>query len=465
MSDSVTKPRPRIDLEELEKGLRKLRSSNQKHVEPLAELLHVIGGQDESHKIDFDSKLRHSPKITQDAGQPEERKQSHARDGIISGDFAAIEAGLLGTQRLQVAFRPDVETSDAEHQKPIAPVVGGNFNVIEVGSWRASREQATIISSDAAMPSGFPKVDLGSERWLHQDNAAVSRNGGVADKQTKSRRHPLYVFAAIVVAGIAGIASSFAFRGDVSGPPEFATIEVENKPAVLQADTTSGAEVPAQDVAMLSASPAPSADVNGSEQIFGLAQTEEIQPPIVAPVESQASLDSELAAVPTAPAESQSQSPGEAVSIAPPIAQEEIKADLAQPDGALLPNGTPLPKDPPPQVNAHEAPPPAPHPAATAKARTVKPVARVAKTPKPAAAKQTAGRAQPRQIANKSEVAPASPPSPEPTPSAVQKAEAPAPQPSPPSNGAFGLVQSAVNSLTSTTSKLLQWGKIETGIR
>jgi hypothetical protein len=45
------------------------------------------------------------------------------------------------------------------------------------------------------------------------------------------------------------------------------------------------------------------------------------------------------------------------------------------------------------------------------------------------------------------------------------KAETPTTQPSPVTNAAFGFVQSAVNSLTSTIAKLFEWGRIESGSR
>jgi len=43
----------------------------------------------------------------------------------------------------------------------------------------------------------------------------------------------------------------------------------------------------------------------------------------------------------------------------------------------------------------------------------------------------------------------------------VSKAVTPTAQPSPATNEAFGFVQSAVNSLTSATAKLLEWGRID----
>jgi hypothetical protein len=89
----------------------------------------------------------------------------------------------------------------------------------------------------------------------------------------------------------------------------------------------------------------------------------------------------------------------------------------------------------------------------------------VAKPLKPATARDPGRHGQPRQIANKAKAMPVSPFNTEPAPIGDPKAVTPTTQPSPATNGAFGFVQSAVNSLTSATAKLLEWGRIETGSR
>ena len=90
---------------------------------------------------------------------------------------------------------------------------------------------------------------------------------------------------------------------------------------------------------------------------------------------------------------------------------------------------------------------------------------RVAKPLKPATARHPARHGQPRQIANKAKAMPVDPSNTEPAPIGDPKAVTPTTQPSPTTNGALGFVQSAVNSLTSATAKLLEWGGIETGSR
>ena len=193
--------------------------------------------------------------------------------------------------------------------------------------------------------------------------------------------------------------------------------------------------------------------VNGTERTLDLPQVEEK----TLPAESHAQIDNGPPAVPLAPA--QAQTPAEPLSMAAPIESEKMKTDLVRPNGTLPPNATP------PQANVNETPLPAPQSSAAAEAPRAKAVGHVAKPLKPATARDPGRHGQPRQIANKAKATPVNPLNGEPAPTADPKAEAPTTQPSPASNGAFGFVQSAVNSLTSATAKLLEWGRIETGSR
>jgi hypothetical protein len=455
LSDVFTKRRPMIDLDEFERRLCLPCSTDQKDGDPLAELLRIIGGKDEFHETDFEPKTPLLARARQDAGEPEELKQPDAHVRLVGGDFAAIEAGLLGTKQPQAAILPEAERSTVEYKRPNAraPLISGDFAAIEAGLRGAPRERATATVSEANMSNAFSSMDIGSQRSLHQDNQLVSPHAGVADGQNKSRR-PLYVMVAIVIVAMAGIAVGFGLKSRASGPPEIASITAESGAAKLQGDTASSADAPAQEAAILSKPPEPSAmaPVNGTERTLDLPQVEEK----TLPAESHAQIDNRPPAVPSAPA--QAQTPAEPLSMAAPIESEKMKTDLVRPDGALSPNAKP------PQANINEAPLPAPQSAAAAKPPRAKAAGHVAKPLKPATARHLGSHGQPRQIASKAKGMPVSSLTTERAPIGDPKAET-ATQPSPASNGAFGFVQSAVNSLTSATAKLLEWGRIETGSR
>lgn len=457
MSDVFTKRRPTIDLDEFEGHLYRSCSTDQTDVDPLAELLRIIRGKDESHETDSEPKTLLSAMARQDAGEPGELNHPDAHVSLVGNDFATIEAGLLGTKQPHAAILRDAERSTIEYNRPNArePLIGGDFAAIEAGLLGVVREQDTATVLETDMSNSFPGVELGSQRFLPQDKQPVSRHAGVSDGHIRSRR-PLYVMVAIVIVGVAGIAVSFELNSRLSGPLEIASIKAESKPDKQQTEATSGASIPAQDAAILSKPPEPSpaAPVTVTERTSDLPQAEEK----ALPAEAHAQLDNGPAAVPAAPA--QAPTPTEPLSTVASVESETVKTDLVRPDGTMLPGGTP------PQANINGAPLPAPQPPAAAKSPTAKAAGRLAKPPKPGMARHPGSHAQPRQIANKAKAMPMSPLTTEPAPSADStKVETPTAQPSPAANGAFGFVQSAVNSLTSTTAKLFEWGRIESGSR
>jgi hypothetical protein len=459
MSDIFTKRRPMIDLDEFEWRLCPPCSTNQMDGDPLAELRRIIG-DDEPHKTDFEPNIQLSARAWQDAGEPGELNQPDAQVRLVGGDFAAIEAGLLGTKQPQTAIPSEAERSTVEYKRPNAraPLISGDFAAIEAGLLGAPREQATTTVSETDMSNAFSSVDIGSQRFLHQDNQPVSRHAGGADGQNRSRR-PLYVMVAIVIVAMAGVAVSFGLKNRASGPPEIASFKAGSGAAKQETEATSSADVPGQDAAILSKTPEPSpvALDNGTKQPIDLPQVEEK----TLPAESHAQIDNGPPAVPAAPA--QAPMPAEPLSTAAPVESATVKTDLVRPDGTLLSNGTPpqVSNGTPTKAKINEAPLPASQSPAAAKVPTAKAVGRVAKPLKPATAGHLGSHGQPRQIANKAKGTPVRPLTTEPAPSADPKAVTPTTQSSPASNGAFGFVQSAVNSLTSATAKLLEWGRID----
>jgi hypothetical protein len=438
MSHVFTKRRPMIDLEEFERRLSWPCSTDQKDGDVLAELLRIIGDKDAPHKTDLEPKTQPSAKV-QLAGETAEGKQPDAQVRSAGGDFAAIEAGLLGKAQPQAAVLREADSSTVEHKRSIAraPLISGDFAAIEAGLLGTPREQATAMVPETGIANPFPNLDLRSERRLYQDEPPASDDAGVADGHIRSRR-PLYVMMATIIVGMAGIAVSVGFNSRLSDSSDIASVKADDAPDNQAAQATSGAGGPTQDAALGNPpEPWPTPLENGTKQPLDLTQAEGRPVAAVAPIESAAPVESESAAVPSA--SPRAQTPAEPLSMATPVESEKVGE--------------------PPQADVKAAPPPAPQSPASAKAPTAKTGGRVAKPLKPAAAKHPGSQGQPRQIANKAKATPPTPPATKPTPSAGPTADTPTTQPSPATNGAFGLVQSAVDSLTSTTAKLLQWGR------
>jgi hypothetical protein len=351
MSEPIVKRRPMIDLEEFERRLRKPLAANQGDDDPLAELARFVGEQEDPYKTVFEPLSRRPAGTLQrgpDHGEGEERG---AHEPLIRGDFAAIEAGLLGAAR---------------------HVSGENLSLSEE-------------------LNGCEEAE-GAQEWRYEAAAEGSRDASPPFEEIRSRR-PLYVMAALIVAGIAGIGASFVFKDAVFPQDEIATIRTADGPAKIHPEMAAGTEIPDRDATILGGSPQqpPVAVVNNVEQPADLsvqANVPEAQPPraIAGLATGAASVP-----VPAPPAQAQPQPAAEPQSISDLIEPKKVKTVSVRPDGTLLQN------DAPPQVTAAAVPVPAARPTAAsmAKAATPKSAARVATTPRPATADAN-GNPQPR---------------------------------------------------------------------
>jgi hypothetical protein len=352
MSEPIVKRRPMIDLEEFERRLRKPLAANQGDDDPLAELARFVGEHEDPYKAVFEPLSRRPAGTSRrgpDHGEGEERG---AHEPLIGGDFAAIEAGLLGAAR---------------HES------GENLSLF--GELDGCEEAE------------------GAEHWRDRDTGEGSSEAGPPFDEIRSRR-PLYVMAAMIVAGILGIGATFAFKGAVSPQDEIATIRAADGPAKIHPETAAGTEIPDRDASILGGSPQqpPVAVVNNVEQPADLTAPANVPEAQASPPRAIAGLATGAASVPVPapPAQAQPQPAAGPLSIADLIEPKKVKTVSVRPDGTLLPN------DAPPPVTAAAVPVPAARPTAAsmAKAATPKSAARVATTPKPAA--DANGNPQPR---------------------------------------------------------------------
>jgi len=367
MSDQIVKRRPMIDLEEFERRLRQPLAANQRVDDPLAELARSFaGGEEDPYKTVFEPLSRHPSGAWRNEQDRVEGKVQGVRQPLIGGDFAAIEAGLLGA---------------ASHH--------GTEGL-------SASEEVDSYEQD------------GREHWPYPD-AAGSREADTAYEEVRSRR-PLYVMAAMIVAGIAGIGASFGFKGAVSNQNEIATIRAADGPVKIHPETVASTEVTDRDASVLggASQQPPVAAANNAEQPADLsaqasAQAEVAAPPVQSePSTAVAGIAGGAANVPVpqpppaAQAQPQPQPPAD--SIAALIEPKKVKTVSVRPDGTLLPN------DAPPQVAAPAVSMmPVARPAATSptKAATPKSTARVVTTPKPAAGQNAGAEAARTTIAAK----------------------------------------------------------------
>ena len=344
MSEQIVKRRPMIDLEEFERRLRQPLAAPQANDDPLAELARSFGGAEaDPYKTVFEP-LNRRPAA---AWRNEDRADGKLQGGrpLIGGDFASIEAGLLGA---------------GEHTDNLS-----------------EPEDAADYSQN------------GQEQWPYAEtDAETSHVPDSAYEEVRSRR-PLYVMAAMIVAGIAGIGASFAFKGTPATQNEIATIRAAEGPAKVHPETVASTEVTDRDATVLGGAQTqpPIAAINNVEQPADLSAQHDLTPVIQGyPATAQASGAASVPVPPPPPAPVQAQTqiqpqpqPAPEPTIAGLIEPKKVKTVSVRPDGTLLANSAP------PQAAAPVRPA-GPAVASPAKAAPPKSASRVASTD-PAAAK------------------------------------------------------------------------------
>ncbi|MBO0734655.1 MAG: SPOR domain-containing protein, partial [Methylocapsa sp.] len=290
-----------------------------------------------------------------DGREPEDRKERCVPEPFIRGDFASIEAGLLG-----------METPEA--------VIGPSSNIV--------------------LDHSGDGDDHARVTYRGLDEAA---DDTMADEEVRSWR-PLYIMAAMIVAGVAGIFASFAFKGAVSSPDEVATIKAAEGPVKVQPDTTAASEPAGQDATVLGGMPqqAPVAATTNIEQPADLSAPVEVSGGQGAPRESLAGGgDAAGVPVPPPPAQAQSELPAGPQSIADLIEPKKVRTVSVRPDGTLLPNDAPPQSAPPPAASADRS-------TAAPGPKIAKTATRIAAAPKPAANADGSSQAAQTTVAPKS---------------------------------------------------------------
>ena len=510
MSEPIIKRQPLIDLEEFERRMRQVDFRSAGGGDAVAELFRIVGAEGQTDEANAVV----SPSAVSDniASEPIAKRQTL----LIDGDFAEIEAALLRAAAEAAApsealAAPEPQTSEpreldgsVEEADSLIDLAGGDFsaNASElpddagVPTLSAGRDEPVL--PDASLDSSL-KAPLALDRFVYLDDAAVSGSEAVAEEEKRSRR-PLYIMAAVVLAGIAGIAVSTSLKRDgaaeVSQEPSkaaaVAPASSETASAKAEPDATASADaagtVPQGDAA-------PQHDA--ASHVISLNQ-DPAPDNASAPLAAASAPASILAPAPLgAPGEAGAQAPA-APSLPPvPSDSRKVKTAAVRPDGSLITADAPAaaasPEAPPQEALANETPttpsPATPSPAksAAADAATGKPAlekavkpshqtgaakapvktaalpphrpASVAKSaeskPPHAGAAKAAAKAKPAN-AQDGQAAQAAAADPQP----IAPVPAPEPEPKPAaSNGPLAFVDNAVNSISGATSKLLDWGR------
>ncbi|MGA2636397.1 hypothetical protein [Methylocella sp.] len=484
MSEPVTTWRPLIEFDEGERRFGRPETAHADEGEAFAEIIRFAGDRSESasgYEAAAEDGALDSP-----AAAP-----SPAQVPVIRGDFAAIEAALLGAARPGAAAaepaelrktppwaRFDLRASRADAETPAFRFPALSADGPDAPD--APQQPAPLLAEipDAAF---YPDAGAPSDNFILFDDAAVSGNAAITDEDKRSRR-PIYIMAALVLAGIAGMTAT-SFRRDGSGEisqeaskptaiapvaaetaaaPSTQSAEASPEPSAAppaQQASTAGVGSDAQSAATAPSQPAPAADA--APRVISLSK------PAGAPGVPVA-----LPPVPPAPSELATGSileppaPGKAQILAEPSVKaamgdaKKVKTAAVRPDGSLVNAEPPATKPAPQEALNKELPAKTP----LARDASVK-AAKVAhlKTPHPgsAAAKTAAAtnHAKPTAVATVAKPKPATGQDAQLAQPAPAQQAAAAQPPAPATAGPLAFVDTAVNSITGATGKLLDWGR------
>jgi hypothetical protein len=479
MSEPVTTWRPLIDFDEAEQHASEIDAAYGNDIAARAKRLRLVGGE-----------LIEAARAPATVRAVDPAPSEEPVEPIFHGDFAEIEAALLRTALLSVTTPSSPEPHETEPLESSAlESRPPESRSSESRSWefkpwtppvlRAMREEPdpdsicslaalSVVAPDAPEDQASrlsvfraPAGQDGSPKdFMLFDDAAVSGGAAMADEDKRSRR-PLYIMAALVFAGIAGIAAT-SFRQ--SGSPEV-TEGALRIPPIAPAPSDSGAApaAPSQNAAL--GADAPAQQASAAQEATQAVDTAASERPVPADAAQRVISFSE----PAAPAEPPATLPGAAgpasagssILAAEPVAKtpalasigeaKKVKTAAVRPDGSLIK----------PEAAAKTAAPKA----ASAKDAAVKtpkvahlnqPNSGAAKPP--GAAKTVSTTAKPAVAAVKAKPAPDA--------QAAQAAPAADAQPvaaTPKPAGPLAFVDTAVSSIQGATGKLLDWGRTASG--
>jgi hypothetical protein len=353
MSEPVVKHRPTVDLDQYERRLRDSSHPHSHEEDPLAELARLVGEQPDPYGDVFAQEARPHPAAYIDPRDAEH----HSYDGRqepafgeappvsprLFGDFAAIEAGLRG--------------SNAPHADP-----------------HPTHDEQGYYDNE----QGYAPAD---------ENAAYQQAGYAPAAPAASRsRRPVYAIAATIAVAVIGIGTAFALKSTANGPGQIKTIMAAAGPTKIQPPADAVQDQNGQDASVLGqAQPAPTKLVNHEEQPVDLAQTVQDN---AARDAASASAPADAASVPVPLSPSQVQQGAQTDGIGGfglngMPAPKKVKVVSVRPDGTILPNDQPpaaaAPRLSPSKTSDHVGPVAK---ASTPKSATPKTTSRVVTTPK-----------------------------------------------------------------------------------
>ncbi|WP_395664701.1 SPOR domain-containing protein [Methylocella sp.] len=392
MRETVAKQRPMIDLEQFERRLRQTTQSGRAENDPLAELARLSGEREDPYKAVFertpprragaydDAPGRvhpdrlHPDRLHDDWGrsepEPEPDFDYRALRAPRFDERASGRAAPLGRRRpaapeddnFDDGFtpRPTRGPHDFGGQAPASQNFGQGFPGQGFERQRFERQDFGDFDEPAPTPRHAPRPDdarsaahapyargaqpphpaepeddypeyppiFDQDDWRYQDDQRYGAPPEADSPREPRSRRPLYIMAAVVLAGVLGVGATFALRG--SGPTQIAMIRPHDGPVKIQPENSGAGDSQKDDPSILDRTPQaqPVAVADGAEQPVDLSQMPERAPRVIGMNGSNASPARTPAHAPEAS--------GEQMSIASLIEPKKVKTISVRPDGSVV---------------------------------------------------------------------------------------------------------------------------------
>ena len=320
MSEPVTKKRPTVDLDDFE---REMRDAHYHNDDPLAELARLVGEQPDPYGDVFarETAATATPAYALPASAHEDGRREPGFGAPqaplsprLSGDFAAIEAGLRGAVPTHDGY------AQHHHAEP---------------TFEEDYEHGQAGGHDYDGAQGYAEPTAYDPAWAQPPRVA------------KSSRRPVYLLAATIAVGVVGIGTAFALKGHIStSPREVKTILADESPTKVQPPVDVAADAQAsQDAGVLGkGQTAPTALANREEQPVDLLQAAREN----AAAQARRT-DASSVPVPPSPGQVKtamadpSGAVGQNFQINDMPAPKRVRVVSVRPDGTILPNDNPPP--------------------------------------------------------------------------------------------------------------------------
>jgi hypothetical protein len=216
----------------------------------LAELFRIIAGQEEPH-----------------SQVPPQEDDFALSKGALPDQTSTDDKDVAGTTQLLTpgdCAKPETSACEERRTTALVPHISGDFAAIEAGLLGGLRDDAAATAAQTSKPHVSQSPDPATEQRSIAVNRPDSRRDGAAGRARLLRRH--YAVAALLLVALAATGVNFGLDALLSTPADSAATGAGNVAETSQMAASSEISAPAVDAASLSAAPEQPAALSAAQR-------------------------------------------------------------------------------------------------------------------------------------------------------------------------------------------------------